>query len=151
MWTDYAAICCTGLSEQTRCMRHAHKTAHQLPASLQIHGCPCIRFRVRSESDFSPSALGKPLGVPHSHPPSIHRQLPSIQFSSTDGHRHPFSNNKVGVTLINKTASTFPGPNVAAKPTTPEARHSVMLLRPPCTQPVILPQLSCPFASLSTW
>lgn len=38
MWTDYAVICCTGLSEQTRCMRHAHKTAHQLPASLQIHG-----------------------------------------------------------------------------------------------------------------
>lgn len=91
MWTDYSVICCTGLSEQTKCTQHVHRRAHQLPASLKIHGQSQIF------------------------------------------------------------ASTIPGPNMAAKPTAPEARLSVMFLCLPCTQPVILPQLPCPFASHSTW
>lgn len=77
------------------------------------------------------------------HPTQLHG-WPSV--SET-----PCSSNKVGATLTNKTASTFPGPNMAAKPTAPEARLSVMFLCLPCTQPVILPQLLCPFASHSTW
>lgn len=142
MWTDYSVICCTGLSEQTRCTRHAHRTAHQLPASLKIHRQSQIFLPQHWENHLvflTPIAY---LSTGNSHPTQLHG-WPSV--SET-----PCSSNKVGATVINQTVSTIPGPNMAAKPTAPEARLSVMFLYPPCTQPVILPQLLCPFASHST-